>query len=104
MLMEITPEKEDVTILSEEDMPFLPNGQPIDIILNPLGVPSRMNVGQLFELLLGLASYALGKNYQVQLFDEVVEENASVNDVERELELASKVKGFEWIKKSGISE
>ncbi|MBT5856426.1 DNA-directed RNA polymerase subunit beta [bacterium] len=89
------------TILAEEDMPFLPNGECLDIILNPLGVPSRMNVGQLFETLLGMASHVLGDNYQVQLFDEALEENASVNKVEEKLIEASKVKGYEWIKPTG---
>ena len=67
------------TILPEEDMPFLPDGTPVDIILNPLGVPSRMNVGQLFETLLGMASHVLGENYEVQLFDEVYGEQSSVH-------------------------
>jgi DNA-directed RNA polymerase subunit beta len=89
------------TILPEEDMPFLPNGQPVDIILNPLGVPSRMNVGQLFELLLGMAAHVLGKNFEVQLFDELYGEQSSVNLVEKKLEEASKVVGYEWINKTG---
>ncbi len=89
------------TILPEEDMPFLPNGQPLDIILNPLGVPSRMNVGQLFETMLGIASHVLGESYKVQLFDEVVEEMASVKKVEEKLNLAKKKKGFEWISPTG---
>ena len=80
-------------------MPFLPNGQPLDIILNPLGVPSRMNVGQLFELLLGMASHVLGENYCAQSFDEVIGPNASVDKVEERLEKASKVKGYEWLNK-----
>ena len=68
------------TILPEEDMPFMPNGQPLDIILNPLGVPSRMNVGQLFETLLGMASHVIGENYVAQSFDEVIAPNASVDN------------------------
>ncbi len=89
------------TILPEEDMPFLPNGQPLDIILNPLGVPSRMNVGQLFETLLGMASHALGENYMAQSFDEVVAPNASVDKLEERLTAASKIPGYEWIKPTG---
>jgi DNA-directed RNA polymerase subunit beta len=89
------------TILPEEDMPFLPNGNPVDILLNPLGVPSRMNVGQLFETLLGMASHALGENFQVQLFDEVFENKASDNKVQSKLIEASKVKDYEWIKPNG---
>ena len=89
------------TILAEEDMPFLPNGDPVDVILNPLGVPSRMNVGQLFETLLGMASKALGESYEVQLFDEVYGEKASVNRVEEKLVEAAKKTGYEWVKPSG---
>ena len=55
-------------ILPRQDMPFLPNGDPIDIVLNPLGVPSRMNVGQLFECLLGLAGEYLSKRFKVMPF------------------------------------
>jgi len=89
------------TILAEEDMPFLPNGVPVDVILNPLGVPSRMNVGQLFETLLGMASHVLGNNYEVQLFDEIYSEKASVNEVEKKLLEASKVSGFDFINSAG---
>ena len=85
------------TILPKEDMPFLPNGQPLDIIFNPLGVPSRMNVGQLFETMLGLSSHALGENYTVKLFDEVLEQDSSAKAVESNLLKASSVKGYEWI-------
>ena len=88
------------TILPEQDMPYMPNGVPLDIILNPLGVPSRMNVGQFFETMLGMASHVLGENYEVQIFDEVSGENASVNMVESKLTESSKQKGFEWIKSS----
>lgn len=89
------------TILPEEDMPFLPDGTPVDIILNPLGVPSRMNVGQLYETLLGMAAHVLNENYEVQLFDECFEELASVKSVEGKLIDAAKKKGFDWIKPSG---
>ena len=89
------------TILPEEDMPFMPNGQPIDIILNPLGVPSRMNVGQLFETLLGMASHVLDENFEVQQFDEVTGEKASVDKVEEKLKKAAENDEFNWVKTSG---
>jgi DNA-directed RNA polymerase subunit beta len=54
-----------VRILPRQDMPYLPDGTPIDIIFNPLGVPSRMNVGQVFECLLGLAGEKLGNRFKV---------------------------------------
>ncbi len=57
------------TIVPVEDMPFLPNGRPVDIILNPLGVPSRMNIGQLFEVALGWAGHELGESYSTPIFD-----------------------------------
>lgn len=57
------------TIVPVEDMPFLPNGRPVDIVLNPLGVPSRMNLGQLFEVALGWAGYELGETYASPIFD-----------------------------------
>ncbi len=61
-------------ILPEEDMPFLPDGTPVDIILNPLGVPSRMNVGQLLETHLGWAAKVLGVNFKTPVFDGASEE------------------------------
>ena len=56
-------------IVREEDMPFLSNGKPVDIVLNPLGVPSRMNLGQIFETILGWAGHELGRRYQTPIFD-----------------------------------
>lgn len=88
-------------ILPVEDMPFLPDGTPLDVVLNPLGVPSRMNVGQIFELLLGEAAYILGKHYEVPSFDERIEEDASIRLVERELEEAAKKSGLHWLSKDG---
>jgi DNA-directed RNA polymerase subunit beta len=56
-------------VLPVEDMPFLPNGRPLDIVLNPLGVPSRMNIGQVLEIHLSLAAMALGFNISTPVFD-----------------------------------
>ena len=64
-------------ILPRQDMPYLPDGTPIDMILNPLGVPSRMNVGQIYECLLGLASKYLGQAVRVRPFDEIYGAEAS---------------------------
>ena len=82
-------------ILPKEDMPFLPDGTPVDIVLNPLGVPSRMNVGQTYELLLGLAAYLTGKHYEAPAFDEMYGENES--------EIVTKGELLEGIKKSGAT-
>ncbi len=71
------------TIVPVEDMPFLPDGTPVDLVLNPLGVPSRMNLGQLFELALGWAGYKLGKKYASPIFD-----GATWEDVQSELKKA----------------
>lgn len=58
-------------ILPKEDMPFLPDGTPVDVVLNPLGVPSRMNVGQTYENLLGMAAYLNKEYYEAPSFDEM---------------------------------
>ena len=71
------------TIVPVEDMPFLPNGRPVDIVLNPLGVPSRMNLGQLFEVALGWAGYELGEKYASPIFD-----GATWEDVQEHLRKA----------------
>lgn len=71
------------TIVPVEDMPFLPDGTPVDIVLNPLGVPSRMNLGQLFEVALGWAGYKLGVHYSSPIFD-----GASWEQVQEELRKA----------------
>ena len=65
------------TILPRQDMPYLPDGQIVDVVLNPLGIPSRMNVGQVFECLLGLAGMQLGQHFQVTPFDEIYGAEAS---------------------------
>ncbi|MBU0502378.1 MAG: DNA-directed RNA polymerase subunit beta, partial [Candidatus Margulisbacteria bacterium] len=88
-------------VLPEEDMPYLPDGTPLDVILNPLGVPSRMNIGQIFELLLGHAGHVLGKHYSLPAFDEAGEEDASVKIIESELEKASKEGNLPWMNASG---
>ena len=84
-------------ILPSIDMPYLPDGQPIDIILNPLGVPSRMNVGQVFECLLGLAGEKLGKRFLVSPFDEIYGKEASRILVNQKLKQAAIVKNENWI-------
>ncbi|MEC4895684.1 MAG: DNA-directed RNA polymerase subunit beta [Oscillatoria sp. PMC 1051.18] len=84
-------------ILPIEDMPFLPDGTPMDIILNPLGVPSRMNVGQVFECLLGWAGENLGVRFKVTPFDEMYGSEASRNSVHSKLDEASKRPGRNWI-------
>ena len=71
-------------VLPVEDMPFLPNGRPLDIVLNPLGVPSRMNIGQVLEIDLSLAAKALGFNIATPVFD-----GANENDIQDTLELAN---------------
>ena len=70
-------------ILPVEDMPFLPDGTPLDIVLNPLGVPSRMNIGQVLEVHLGMAAKALGWKIATPVFDGATEE-----DIEAVLEKA----------------
>ena len=67
-------------IVREEDMPFMEDGTPVDIVLNPLGVPSRMNIGQIYETVLGWAGLKLGKKYSTPIFD-----GASIDDVAKEL-------------------
>ena len=71
-------------VLPVEDMPFLPNGRPLDIVLNPLGVPSRMNIGQVLEIHLSLAAKALGFNIATPVFD-----GANEADIQDTLELAN---------------
>jgi DNA-directed RNA polymerase subunit beta len=88
-------------ILPTEDMPFLPDGTPIDVVLNPLGVPSRMNVGQTFEALLGLAGFLRDRIYEVPPFDEMFEEEASRNAVHAEVARAIEERGVNWILPNG---
>ena len=84
-------------ILPREDMPYLPDGTPIDIVLNPLGVPSRMNVGQLFECLLGLAGHYLEKRFKITPFDEMYGPEASRAIVNNKLRQASKLNQQDWL-------
>lgn len=84
-------------ILPIEDMPYLPDGTPLDIVLNPLGVPSRMNVGQVFECLLGWAGENLGYRFKMTPFDEMYGEEASRNTVNELLEKASKKPKKDWV-------
>ena len=83
-------------ILPEEDMPFLIDGQPVDIVLNPLGVPSRMNVGQVLETHLGVAAKALGFNFTSPVFDGVTEK-----EIKDMLHDTKKLPGFEWVTMHG---
>ena len=84
-------------ILPIQDMPFLPDGQPVDIIFNPLGVPSRMNVGQIFECLLGLAGDQLNKRFQILPFDEMYNKEASRILINTKLQEAAKKKNKPWL-------
>jgi DNA-directed RNA polymerase subunit beta len=84
-------------ILPRQDMPYLPDGTPIDIVLNPLGVPSRMNVGQLFECLLGLAGEYLCKRFKIIPFDEMYGIEASRSLVNHKLQEASITTRNPWL-------
>jgi len=84
-------------ILPRQDMPYLPDGTPIDIVLNPLGVPSRMNVGQVFECLMGWASSHLGCRVKVVPFDEMHGAEKSKQTVQAYLEEAAKQPGKDWV-------
>jgi DNA-directed RNA polymerase subunit beta len=83
-------------IVPEEDMPFLADGTPVDIVLNPLGVPSRMNVGQVLETHLGVAAKALGFKVATPVFDGIPE-----SKIREYLKEAKKVEGFTWINENG---
>ncbi len=84
-------------IMDIEDMPYLPDGTPVDIVLNPLGVPSRMNVGQVFECLLGWAGENLGLRFKVTPFDEMYGEEASRETVHGLLKDATKRPSKDWV-------
>nr|YP_009092675.1 RNA polymerase beta subunit [Eustrephus latifolius]AIR12511.1 RNA polymerase beta subunit [Eustrephus latifolius] len=84
-------------ILSRQDMPYLQDGTPVDMVFNPLGVPSRMNVGQIFECSLGLAGNLLKRHYRIAPFDERYEQEASRKLVFSELYEASKQTKNPWV-------
>ncbi|MGL5192164.1 MAG: DNA-directed RNA polymerase subunit beta, partial [Chroococcales cyanobacterium] len=84
-------------ILPIEDMPYLPDGTPLDIVLNPLGVPSRMNVGQVFECLLGWAGQNLGSRFKVVPFDEMHGPEKSRESVHGKLQEARQKTGKDWL-------
>jgi len=84
-------------ILPLEDMPYLPDGRPVDIVLNPLGVPSRMNVGQVFECLLGWAGANLGVRFKLTPFDEMFGEEASRSIVHGKLMQAREDTAQDWM-------
>jgi DNA-directed RNA polymerase subunit beta len=84
-------------ILPAQDMPYLPDGTPIDIIFNPLGVPSRMNVGQVLECLLGLAGQKLGNRFKVSPFDEIYGKEASRILVNQKLKEAACQTKEKWL-------
>ena len=84
-------------ILARQDMPFLPDGRPIDIILNPLGVPSRMNVGQLYECLLGLAGDKLNSRFKILPFDEMYGLEMSRILINKKLRQASIRRNESWL-------
>ena len=103
-------------ILPDCDMPFLPNGQPMDIVLNPMGVPSRMNLGQVFETHLGAACRALGRHAGTPVFDGIREESADKaadytrkarepyeETIRHMLHEAGLQKDYDWIKEDGKS-
>jgi DNA-directed RNA polymerase subunit beta len=84
-------------ILPIEDMPYLPDGTPIDIALNPLGVPSRMNVGQVFECLLGWAGENLATRFKMMPFDEMYGKEASRETVHGKIQDAARKPGKAWV-------
>ncbi len=84
-------------ILPIEDMPYLPDGSPVDIVLNPLGVPSRMNVGQVYECLLGWAGENLGMRFKIMPFDEMYGKETSLATVHGKIAEASRKPGKSWV-------
>tara|TARA_B100001029_G_C15061535_1_gene458955 strand:+ start:265 stop:3510 length:3246 start_codon:yes stop_codon:yes gene_type:complete len=89
-------------ILPRQDMPFLPNGMPVDLLLNPLGVPSRMNVGQIFECLLGLAGSKLNRRFKITPFDEMYGTETSRNLVNGYLQKAAEKTNEAWLYNSSL--
>lgn len=88
-------------VVPDQDMPYLPDGTPVDLILNPLGVPSRMNVGQVFDTQLGLYADILNRYYRIHQFDESFSDDASYKVVSEALAEVRKTPGFEWVGEDG---
>ena len=88
-------------IAPDEDMPHLPDGTPVDVILNPLGVPSRMNVGQVFDTQLGWYASILNHYYRIHQFDESLVEDASYKLVNQALDQVRQLPGYEWLGADG---
>jgi DNA-directed RNA polymerase subunit beta len=88
-------------IVPDEDMPYLPDGTPVDLVLNPLGVPSRMNVGQVFDTQLGFYSSILNRYYRIHQFDESLSPDASFRLVTDALNEVRKLPGYEWLEATG---
>ena len=84
-------------ILPVEDMPYLPDGSPVDIVLNPLGVPSRMNVGQVYECLLGWAGENLGMRFKIMPFDEMYGKETSLATVHGKIAEAARKPAKDWV-------
>ncbi len=88
-------------IVPDCDMPYMPDGTPVDLCLNALGVPSRMNVGQVFDAQLGLYSQILNRYYRIHQFDESLTEDASFRLINEALKEARKMPGYEWLQANG---
>ncbi len=88
-------------IVPDCDMPYLPDGTPVDLCLNALGVPSRMNVGQVFDAQLGLYSQILNRYYRIHQFDESLTDDASFKLINEALKEARKMPGYEWLQANG---
>jgi len=88
-------------IVPDEDMPYMPDGTPVDICLNPLGVPSRMNIGQVLDTQLGLYSSILNRYYRIHQFDEQITPDASYKLVKEALAEVRKLPGYEWLGEDG---
>jgi len=88
-------------VVPDQDMPYMPDGTPVDIVLNPLGVPSRMNVGQVFDTQLGLYSQILNRYYRIHQFDESISPDASYRLVRDALNEVRKTPGYEWMGYNG---
>lgn len=88
-------------IVPDCDMPYLPDGTPVDLCLNPLGVPSRMNVGQVFDTQLGFYASVLNRYYRIHQFDESIAPDASFRLVTDALKEVRKLPGYEWLGEDG---